>query len=364
MLINKESRAIKFRKWIVFIVYIVFILVVVESTTRGFFKITNQNIEIYRNFSFTRIANMSMPDTKLGYKLIPNVSRNVFTSDFQIIYTTNSLGLREKEIENTPRFKILFLGDSQTFGEGVPYGSRFSDLIEKEIDNVYSINTGVPGYGIHQMYQYLKCSGLNLKPNLVICAIIPVDLKRAIYKESKTPPHLLTRRRKVNDLPWIGFDNFLRFNKALLRHSYFYVLFRTRIQIWLMWNGLQERDRKEWEKLARQSNYMFNEITGDNQEGLIRETSFKIFHFFKIMLRNTQIEFLVVNIDKEPIPWLEDYFRQKNIDYLDVSPALKNATNITFKIDPHYTSIGNRIIADCLKAYILKRYITYISKSN
>jgi hypothetical protein len=293
----------------------------------------------------------------LGYKLLPNVSRNAFTSDFQIIYSTNSLGLREKEIKKTSKFKILFLGDSQTFGEGVPYGSRFSDLIEKEIDNVYSINAGMPGYGVHQMYRYLECSGLNLKPNLVVCAIIPVDLNRAIYKKPEAAPYMLSKEENAGDSLWIG-------SGALLRHSYFYALVRARIKIWLMWRGLQERDRKEWEEIAQKGDYKLYKITSDSQKRLVRETSFEIFSNFKNLLRDAQVEFLVVNIGKQPIPWLEDYCRQKNIEYLDVSLVLKNAPNITFKIDPHYNAIGNRIIADYLKAYIVKRYASYISKDN
>jgi len=352
------------KKLVLFIAYIVLILIVIESTTRAFFKITNQNIEIYRNFSFIRGAKIFMPDAKLDYKLIPNVSRNALTSDFQIIYTTNSLGLREKEIENTSKFKILFLGDSQTFGEGVPYGSRFSDLIEKEIENVYSINAGVPAYGIHNMYRYLKYNGLSLKPNLVVCAIIPVDLNRAVYKELKASPHLLTQD-KINDKPRdIAFNGFSNFEGTLLRHSYFYDIFKAKIITWLMWHGLQERDRKEWKEIAQKGDGKGYKIRGYSQKLLVRETSLKIFSDFKDLLRDAKIEFLVVNIDRKPIPWLEDYLRRENIDYLDVSPVLKNAVNITFKIDPHYNTIGNRIIADYLKAYILKRYASYISKGN
>jgi hypothetical protein len=265
--------------------------------------------------------------------------------------------LREKEIKKTSKFKILFLGDSQTFGEGVPYGSRFSDLIEKEIDNVYSINAGMPGYGVHQMYRYLECSGLNLKPNLVVCAIIPVDLNRAIYKKPEAAPYMLSKEENAGDSLWIG-------SGALLRHSYFYALVRARVKIWLMWRGLQERDRKEWEEIAQKGDYKLYKITSDSQKRLVRETSFEIFSNFKNLLRDAQVEFLVVNIGKQPIPWLEDYCRQKNIEYLDVSLVLKNAPNITFKIDPHYNAIGNRIIADYLKAYIVKRYASYISKDN
>lgn len=339
-----------------------------EGTTRFFFNITNQNIDIYRNFSFDRKPKITVPDAKSDYKLIPNVSRNALTSEFQIIYTTNSLGLREKEIENTAKFKILFLGDSQTFGEGVPYGSRFSDLIEKEMDNVYSINAGVPGYSINNMYQYLKYHGLDLRPDLVICAIIPLDLNRAIYRKLESSPHLLIREAnpsastlgKMGDSPlWTG----VSIRNALIRHSYFYAFIRARIKIWLLWRGLEERDKKEWEEIAQKGDGNWHKITTDSQKELVRETSFEIFREYKKLLQDAQIKFLVVNIGMEPIPWLEDHLRQENIDYFDISSVLKNTPNITFKIDVHYNTIGHRIITDHLKTYILEKYTSYISKN-
>lgn len=362
MLINKKLPSKVMRKLFLFIVFIIFILVVVESTVRIFFRVTNQNIEIYRNFSFSRGPMIYMPDNVLDYKLIPNVSRNAFTSDFQIIYKTNSLGLRDKEIEDTSKFKILFLGDSQTFGEGVPFGNRFSDLLEKEMENVYSINAGVPGYGIHNMFQYLKYKGVSLKPNLVVCAIISLDLNRAVYKKLINSPHLLTKEKVKEKLYTHELSAFNRVKKALLDHSYFYAFLRSKIKVWLLWHGLQERDRKEWEEIAQKGDGKRYKITSDNQKLLVREASFKIFKDFKDLLRDKNIELLVVNIDREPIPWLEDYCKQEHIDYLDISPALKSAVDIIFKIDPHYNERGNRIIADYLREYFLKRYPQYMEQ--
>jgi hypothetical protein len=183
------------RKLILLFLSLLFAVLLAEGALRIFFKSFDKDIDVYRNFSFERTAKTFMPDEILSYRLIPNVCRNAFTSDFQVIYCTNTLGLREKELENTDKFKILFLGDSQTFGEGVPLGFRFSDLIEKKMPSVYSINAGVPGYGIHQMNLWLKYSGLSLKPNLVICSIISPDLNRVLYKDLKKSPYLLTRKR-------------------------------------------------------------------------------------------------------------------------------------------------------------------------
>ncbi len=347
----------KLGKWLEWAACVILYLILIEIATRCFFKVSHENIDVYRNFSFTRGSKIYIPDAFLGYKLIPNVSRNALTSDFQIVYTTNSLGLRDKEIKSTSKFKILFLGDSQTFGEGVPVGSRFSDIIEREIDNVYSINAGVPGYGVHQMYVYLERSGLDLKPDLVVCSIIPTDLVRAIYKNIKSAPHLLKTGSETDHSGWRTGAVLHNLESDLFMRSYFYAVVSTRIKVWLMWHDLQERDRREWkETFAKWSGKRYK-ITSDNQEMLIKQTCFKIFHDFKCLTQHSQIGLLVVNISKKPIPWLEDFFRQENIDYLDASFVLTNASNISFKIDPHYNTTGNRIIAEYLKEYILQKYL-------
>lgn len=330
-----------------------------EGITRLFFKITNKDINVYRNFSFERPPKIFIPDHVLGNKLIPNVTEYVFTSDFCVIYKTNSMGLREKEIEDTAKFKILFLGDSFTFGVGIPYGSRFSDLIEKEIKNVYTINSGVPGYGIHQMYLWLRGYGMNLKPNLVICSIIPLDLDRSIYKKIEDSPHLLISKQEnehhENKILYLA-NSFKKISDRLLIKSYFYSMVKVKIRIIQMLFYLKERDKKFWDVIKKNGDRGRYKITTDEQREMVKEESSKIFIDFKDMCDRAQVKFLVVNISKESLPWLTAFFLKHNIEFLDLSPQLKKNSNINFEIDPHYNRNGHRIIADLLVDYILERY--------
>jgi len=339
--------------------YIIFIIALIEGTTRLFFKITNQHINFYKNFVFERMGNISMADNILGWKLIPNTSSNAFTSEFQVTYKTNSLGLREKEIENVAKFRILFLGDSMTFGEGVPSESRFSDLIEKEIENVYTINAGIPTYGIHQMCLWLKYYGLNLKPDLVICSIVNSDLMRAVYKKLETAPHVVIKQKQANEFYK---SKVLRFTKAwdnlLLKRSYFYAWARVKIKILLLSSTLRKRDKRVWEKIKGDD--MRHKITISEQGEMVKQEAYKIFLDFKKIIEPTQIKFLVVNISRQPILWLENFFAEQNIDYLDLSTHLRNVPHITFEIDPHYNVAGHRLIANLLKEYILGQYKQHI----
>lgn len=347
------------KRFFILLLYFLFIVFLIEGITRLFFKITNNDIDVYRNFSFERLPKIFIPDSVLGYKLIPNISRNTFTSDFQVIYKTNSVGLREKEIEDTDKFKILFLGDSMTFGEGVPYGSRFSDLIEKEIKNVYTINAGVPGYGIHQMYLWLRCYGMNLKPNLVICSIIPTGLDRSIYKKIENSPHLLiSKQEKKHYENKINYfvNSFKNISDRLLVKSYFYSVVKVNVKIIQMLFYLKEKDKKVWDEIKKKGDGGRYKITTDEQREMVKEESTKIFLDLKDMCDRAQVKFLVVNISTKSLPWLSNFLTEHNIEYLDLSHQLSKISKIRFEIDRHYNAMGNRAIAHFLREYILNRY--------
>lgn len=70
--------------------------------------------------------------------------------------------------------RILFLGDSVTFGWGVRLEETFADRTEKMLDERFpeltftSINAGVPGFALLQGYRLLEAEGWNYRPDLVV----------------------------------------------------------------------------------------------------------------------------------------------------------------------------------------------------
>ena len=335
------------------------IVLSIEAATRLFFAITHKKIDSFRNFSFNREPGIYMSDPVLGYKLMPNVSRNAFTSDFSVVYKTNSLGLREKELTDSKKFRVLFLGDSLTFGEGIPSGSRFSDLIEKEIRNVYSINAGVPGYRINQMYSWLEDYGMALKPNLIICSIIPPCLIWSIDKKAESSPNLfiLEREKKYTENRSAYFINhFKKISDQALSKSYFYCVLKVNIQIVRMLFILKERDKKLWDEIGENAARL-RKIAKEQKKEVVKRESGKIFLGLKNICDRAHTNLLLVNIYPVSMPWLNVFFRENGIEYLDLAPRLNKVyKEIHFSIDLHYNEAGNKIIADSLKEYIINRY--------
>jgi hypothetical protein len=88
------------------------------------------------------------------------------------VVNTNSLGLRNKEITAKPpnTKRVLFLGDSFTFGWGVEEPDAYPRLVESYLSDypIEVINAGRPSSSLGHHYLFLINEGLSLKPDLVV----------------------------------------------------------------------------------------------------------------------------------------------------------------------------------------------------
>ncbi len=88
---------------------------------------------------------------------------------------TNELGLRDGPYKRDADFKILVLGDSVSWGNGIDdTNALFASRLEVELNSqgrgigYEVINSGVPGYSTFQELAYLRRYGLALDPDLII----------------------------------------------------------------------------------------------------------------------------------------------------------------------------------------------------
>jgi len=92
-------------------------------------------------------------------------------------------GLREYERTKVPgTFRILLLGDSQTFGHGVEFEETFGQRLEDSLQSrlvgktIEVINTGVNGYNLYQEAAYFTQVGIGYDPDIVLILFITNDL--------------------------------------------------------------------------------------------------------------------------------------------------------------------------------------------
>lgn len=100
------------------------------------------------------------------------------TWEFKTDVDVTSEGFRDYEhtkqkIDDT--YRIVGLGDSFTFGFGVPFEESYLRILEKKLNQPFPnrqqyeiIKTGIPGYCLLQEFLLLKEEEVNYKPDLVI----------------------------------------------------------------------------------------------------------------------------------------------------------------------------------------------------
>ncbi len=134
------------------------------------FYYKNQFVPVNRDIDFPEVYKR---DPDLFWRFRPNMTTH--SRQFSYLdYHINSLGMRGNEITNPKRgYRILALGNSCTFGWGVPQQNIWSVGLQQLLQNripgrVFEVaNAGVPGYSSFQGKLYFK-ELLSLKPDMVL----------------------------------------------------------------------------------------------------------------------------------------------------------------------------------------------------
>ena len=121
------------------------------------------------------------PIEEIYYELNPNFLDTVSNIHVSI----NSLGFRDYEYsmkKSNNTFRIIIVGDSMTFGDGVLINETFSKVLEKKLNKFSNmkyevLNFGVPGYNIMQVFGTIKYKIKNYDPDILIYAFFYNDPK-------------------------------------------------------------------------------------------------------------------------------------------------------------------------------------------
>lgn len=151
----------------------------------------------------------------------------------------NSLGVRGPDLpwrKAADEFRILFLGDSVTFGwnqhEQETFVSKCADIVRRECPSsrVRCINAGVSGYATWQQYDFLQDEGVAMQPDLVVLCFCFNDVTDLLFVD----PDVLSGPQKLfsfsNKPHWSGIVRAVRSVQARRR-----------------WRNL--RDTQNWETI-------------------------------------------------------------------------------------------------------------------
>lgn len=244
----------------------------------------------------------------------------------------NSDGLRDKEypIARSNMRRIIFLGDSLTFGWGVEQLNSFESILERRLNTwspVEVLNFGTGNYNTEQEVNLFLEKGLKYQPDKVV-------LFYFINDAEKTP--------KKSRL-WF------------FAHSRLISFYWSRISTTL--NNLF---------LSRNFNEYYSSLYRGNPEGWTRAQ--KAFVQLKSLCQQRNILFQVVllpelhNLKNYPFKKehtkLALFLESVGIDYLDISPRFEgyeNPTELWVSLDDaHPNTIAHRLIAEYSLDFIAK----------
>ena len=132
-------------------------------------------------------AFMADPDPELVFRFRPGYDGTMFAAPARF----NSLGIRDNQeptTETANEFRIILLGDSVTYGLGVPLENTFAKVLERLLNENDSsrryraYNAGVPAYNTGQAYRLLTRLVAPLKPDLVVLNFTPTNDYETPYR--------------------------------------------------------------------------------------------------------------------------------------------------------------------------------------
>lgn len=119
-----------------------------------------------------------------GFHFIPGIRARIPHEGGGYLIRANAAGFRsdrEFVASRTPGHRrVLLFGDSYTAGDGVSNGTRYGDILEKEIPGLEVYNYGLPGTGTDQHYLVYADVARRIDHDVVIIAVLVENIRRVV----------------------------------------------------------------------------------------------------------------------------------------------------------------------------------------
>ncbi|MEK6826126.1 MAG: SGNH/GDSL hydrolase family protein [Nanoarchaeota archaeon] len=384
--IKQESKKKRFIIGIIkILITLAVIFVVIEVFLRIFFP-----QPVFKHTVLEASPQIFEESDDLVFELEKGKSTRHFNTieEFNVSININSLGFRDFEFtKEKPNnvYRILFLGDSNTFGWGVEIENVFTEVLERKLNQNLNgsfevINAGwAKGNSPDNYYVYLKNKEFELDPDLIIVEFsifndfeihgweIDNDgLPIRVYDNSFFIDEF-GRTRAVNNITKGGFKDLVyRTNVFLTFHSHFYTLFKNYLRNILnyLWEGGAEPGLFG-KNYTEELNHNINQTTRLilKMDELSKEDN----RAFALVIIPRSVQVLEPKIkDKygnllnwsRPNVELTRLREEHDIKVLDLTPELRiyikeNTEQIYFQHDPHWNERGNEVVANMIYEWLL-----------
>lgn len=313
--------------------------------------------------------------------LKPNTKCEYNSQEYKTKVNINNLGFRDtKDIsEKTDKKRIVFIGDSFTFGQGVSDTESYPKIVENNLVNAEVINAGMPGSELTWSYLMLKNRIVNLKPDTVVIGFYLgndlFDLKYFDWEnidENGLPEKISTKfefvdsdgTRRYSSVPF-------RYKIPILRESHIFILLTELINgqinfsekespitlngspclIVLNCNLLEEEEKKAKKLLLE-----MKKIADQNNINLVIAILPWEYQLPRNLTSKSGIEVLVKSENRHHfINKFTNYLNEnfiKNINILDAFEKYQGSEKVFYSEDRHWTKEGHEIVGNAISEFL------------
>lgn len=277
-----------------------------------------------------------------GWAVKPGL-RNAVCFDNKAL-NSNSKGIRgsvEYSYNKThDKTRILILGDSFTFGDECSDIETYPFYLQQIMPETEVINLGVHGYGHDQMLIYFKEEGCKYKPDIVMVGFIVGDTERNMlsFRDYAKPRFELVNGRLIlRNSPVPAPETTLKNEIWRLRFVDLLDIIRDRFLKKIGWYG-----RRQFEL----SRAILEEIATISK----KQNALPVFLYLQ-SARDVESSDMMTPEERDFL----EYWQNRGVECIFlrqyVKPAHKQGVKI--RLNGHFDSTTNQIIAEGIKAYLL-----------
>jgi len=351
----------------VIIKYLVPITMISSSIYLSFVVISFGLFFISQEKGFDRIF---FPDRELGYSLNPSYAGNINSRAKSVPAMINSQGFRGPEWETeSDRQKLMFVGDSFTFGIPHEYEIGFVAKVGKKLRNSSVYNLGVPGYDIAHNVGVIKKYCRRIKPAYVFYMYFYNDISDIglSVRNTKSVDGVLVPRFKSDGNEYSQEEIAASIDKATQRRLKLSDLLKlVYLRTFLAERGVHPRQIVE----AFTGKTDIERYMGSLRSGYSAKNAAKAVQVLNQMVsesRDCGARFVMVilpsNMEafygfREPITkkFLQEIEISKSqFDIIDTAEFMPKGQRVDQWYDGHYSELGTEIVSDAIAKFVEKR---------